>query len=378
VWSISFGVWTFVSLAASVTVYEMYHLVNTNMPFRTVAGMEFSSILTYAPLTPFAFAFAMRYPIQRGNWVTRCLLHLMAGVVFTLGHIVFKAATPYGYYDAAYHEWTSAIWNSHLHVFRDPWIVLKSMFLVNVVDDISGTYLPIILVAHVISYYRRLREREIRASQLEGQLAKARLETLKSQLQPHFLFNTLHSISSLMLTDVMAADRMMTSLSDLLRMSLEQNGTQMTTLSREIEFLDVYLQIEKTRFEDRLKVTFDIAPECLDAQVPQLLLQPIVENAVRYGVSRRSSHGEICIAAKCEESELHLWIRDNGPGFAEPDDDRFKHGLGLRLTRERLEALYGRQQSCEIRNKPGEGVEVHLEMPFFVTAETSRTTVAST
>jgi uncharacterized protein len=173
VWSVSFGVWTFVSLAGSATVYEMYHLVDRSMPFRTVAGMEFSSILTYAPITPFAFAFAMRYPIQRGNWVTRCLLHLMAGVVFTLGHIAFKAATPYGYYDAASHEWTSAIWNSHLHAFRDPWIVLKSMFLVNVVDDISGTYLPIILVAHVISYYRRLREREVRASQLEGQLAKS-------------------------------------------------------------------------------------------------------------------------------------------------------------------------------------------------------------
>jgi two-component system, LytTR family, sensor kinase len=195
---------------------------------------------------------------------------------------------------------------------------------------------------------------------------------LKSQLQPHFLFNTLHSISSLMLTDVMAADRMM-----MLRMSLEQNGRQVTTLSREIEFLDVYLEIEKTRFEDRLKVTFDIAPECLDAQVPHLLLQPIVENAVRYGVSRRSSQGEICIVAKCEESELHLWIRDNGPGFAGPDDDRSKHGLGLRLTRERLQALFGREQRCEIGNQPGGGAEVHLEMPFSVIAETSRPAVAS-
>jgi two-component system, LytTR family, sensor kinase len=183
-------VWAFVSLVASVTIYEMYHLVDRSMPFGTVSGMEFRSILTYSPITPFAFAFAMRYPVQRKTWVTRLLLHLAAGAVFTLGHIAFKAATPYGYYDAAYHQWTSAIWNSHLHVFRDPWIVLKSMFLVSVVDDFSGTYLPIILGAHVLSYYRRLREKETRATQLEGQLAKARLQTLKSQLQPHFLFNT--------------------------------------------------------------------------------------------------------------------------------------------------------------------------------------------
>jgi signal transduction histidine kinase len=350
----------------------MYHLVNTSMQFRVVGGMEFSSILTYAPITPFAFAFAMRYPIQRGIWVKRSLLHLLAGVVFTLGHIALKAATPYGYYDAAYHEWTSAIWNSHLHAFRDPWIVLKSMFLVNIVDDISGTYLPIILVAHVLSYCRRLREKEIRATQLEGQLANARLQTLKSQLQPHFLFNTLHSISALMLTDVIAADRMMTSLSDLLRMSLERNDTHVATLSREIEFLDVYLEIEKTRFEDRLRVIFEIAPECFDAQIPHLLLQPVVENAVRHGVSRRSSPGEVQIVAKRRQGNLHIWIRDDGPGLLEPHDDRANRGLGLRLTHERLLAMYGREQSCEIRNVPGGGAEVHLQLPFFLVPEAPR------
>jgi two-component system, LytTR family, sensor kinase len=366
VWMASFGVWAFVSLAATATIYEMYHLMNGAVHLRTIAGMQFSTIFTYAPLTPFAFAFAIRYPIQRHNWTRRSLLLLAAGFMFTLAHIVLKAATPYGYWDPQHQQWSSALWNSHLHTFREPWGVLKSMFLASVVDDISGAYLPVVLIAHLVSYYRRMRERESRATQLEAQLTKTHLQMLKSQLQPHFLFNTLHSISALMLTDVVAADRMMTSLSDLLRLSLEDTGTQTTTLSREIEFLDVYLDIEKTRFEDRLRIVFDIAPECLDAQVPHLVLQPLVENAVRYGVSKRSSPGEIRVIAGREGRNLQIRIRDNGPGLSEPPEVKSNHGLGLSLTRERLLALYGNAQSCEICNVAEGGAEVCLQMPFFV------------
>lgn len=368
VWAVSFGVWAFVSLAASVTVYEMYHLMNDGVRFGTIAGMQFSTILTYAPLTPFAFAFALRHPIQRNNWAKQGLIHLAGGFAFTFAHIALKAATPYGYWDPQQSKWSSALWNSYLHAFRNPWIVLKSMFFGSVVDDIVGAYLLIVLVAHAVSYYGKMRERELRATQLEAQLTKAHLQTLKSQLQPHFLFNTLHSISALMLTDVVAADRMMTSLSDLLRMSLEDNGTQVTTLGREIEFLDVYLGIEKTRFEERLRVVFDIAPECLDAQVPHLLLQPLVENAVRHGVSKRLSNGEIRLVARRESDDLQIRISDNGPGLSSLSDDSSKHGLGLSLTRERLLALYGSRQSCEIRNLNQGGAEVRLRMPYFAVA----------
>jgi len=372
VWAVSFGAWAFISLAATATIYEMYHMLNDVARLRVIAGMQFSTIFTYAPITPFALAFAVRYPIQRENWAKRSLLHLAVGLAFTLAHIVLKGATPYGYWDPQYREWSSALWNSHLHTFRAPWSVLKSMFFASVVDDVTSAYLPIALVAHVVSYYRGMQEREVRTTQLEAQLVKARLHSLKSQLQPHFLFNTLHSISALMLTDVVAADRMMTSLSDLLRLSLEDSGTQMTTLSREIEFLDVYLDIEKTRFEDRLRIVFDIAPECLDAQVPHLLLQPLVENAVRHGVSKISSPGEIRIVVRREGRNLLICIRDNGPGLTESFDDRSKHGLGLSLTRERLMALYGDSQSCEIRNMREGGAEVCLRIPFSVVMQTHR------
>ncbi len=366
IWAISFGVWTFVSLAATATVYGMYHMDNVGMRLGTIAGVQFSQILTYAPLTPFAFAFAVRYPIQRGNWARRTLLHLAAVLVFTLAHLALRGLTPYGYWDPASREWSAAFWDSNTHAFRAPWIVLKSMFLSSVVDDVTGAYVPVVFIAYAASYYRRFRERELRATQLEGQLAKARLQTLKSQLQPHFLFNTLHSISSLMLTDVAAADQMMSQLSDLLRMSLAGNGTQITTLSGELEFVDGYLEIEKIRFEDRLKVILDIAPDTLDAQVPHLLLQPLVENAVRHGVSRLSSGGEIRITASHDDRSLHLKIRDNGPGLAKSTDVSPHGGFGLGAARERLRTLYGNNQEIEIRNAADGGVEVNLRIPFRV------------
>jgi len=333
----------------------------------SIAGMEFSQVLTFAPLTPFVFALALRYPLQRGNWVNRSLLHLAAGIVFTLAHISLRAMTPYGYWDQAHRQWTSAIWDSHAHAFRmAPWAVLRSMFLGSVVDDITSVYIPIVLIAHAVSYYHRFRERELRATQLEGQLAKAHLQTLKSQLQPHFLFNTMHSISALMLTDVNAADRMMSRLSDLLRISLEAAGTQITTLNRELEFVNCYLDIEKVRFEERMNVIFDIAPETLDAQVPHLLLQPLVDNAVKHGISKLQGGGEIRITVNRQNGDLQLKITDNGPGLRGLSTLP-ANGLGLRITRERLESLYGQNQSLEVVSPPHGGlticVSISIENP---------------
>jgi LytS/YehU family sensor histidine kinase len=232
------------------------------------------------------------------------------------------------------------------------------------VDDISGAYAPIVLVAHMASYYSRLRERERRASQLEGQLAKANLQALKSQLQPHFLFNTMHSISALMLTDVHAADKMMSRLSDLLRMSLEGEGEQITSLSHEVEFATAYLEIEKARFGDRLNVVLDIAADTLDAQVPHLLLQPLVENAVRHGIARLSAGGEIRLVSRHERDHLQLAIHDNGPGFDGSEEAGSKSGLGLRATQERLQTLYGNDHALKVHSPPEGGVEVSLQIPF--------------
>ena len=363
IWAASFGIFTLLSLIATATVYDLYRTKSDGMRLGTVAGMQFGQILTFAPLAPFAFLFAVRYPLQRGNWQRRSLLHLLAGLLLTLGHITLRGMTPYGYWDPKYREWGFAFWDSHAHVIRPLWTVLSTQFLASVIDDVTGVYLPIMLIAIALSYYRRFRERELRAAQLEGQLAKAHLQTLKSQLQPHFLFNTLHSISALMLTDVAAADRMMSRLSDLLRISLENAGMQITTLKRELEFVNCYIDIEKVRFEERMNVTFDVAPETLDAQVPHLLLQPLVDNAVKHGISKLSEGGEIQITARAIHDELQLEIKDNGPGLGR-QATLPTNGLGLSITRERLESLYGKSQSLELISPPQGGVMIRVSIPL--------------
>jgi signal transduction histidine kinase len=336
------------------------------MRFGSVLGLELSQILTYAPLTPFAFVLALRFPVQRENWVRRGLLHLCFGLAFSLAHIALRGMTPYAYWDAQAGRFASAIWNSQTHSFHIAWPMFKRLFFSNVVDDITGTYLPIVLIAHALSYYGRFRDRDLHSAKLEMLLARSRLQTLKSHLQPHFLFNTMHSISALMLTDVKAADKMMTRLSDLLRMSLETDEIQATTLRHELEFLAGYLEIEKIRLEERLNIVVDVPPEILDARVPHLTLQPLVENAVRHGVARLSSGGTIWITARSDGRELELRVRDNGPGLVAAVGIPAKTGLGLRTTRERLMTLYGSEQSVDIHNSCGGGAEVCVRIPFRV------------
>jgi len=368
IWLASAAIWTFVALAGTFTIWQLYRGTDKPMHFLTTMALQMSQTLMYIPLTPFAFAFAIRYPLNRNTWKRRWLLYLGAGLMFSLVHILLRAATPYAIWDSKQGHWVSALWDSDLHVVHIRWLGLRNLFFTNVVDDITGTFGPIVLIAHAISYYRQYRDREVRASQLESQLAKAHLHSLKSQLQPHFLFNTMHSISALMLTNVEAADRMITRLADLLRMNLESAGTQITTLSRELDFVNCYLEIEKVRFEERLTSVFDIEPETLDAQVPLLILQPLVDNAVKHGIARMAKGGEIRITAYLEDGDLKLEVRDNGPGLEESSPARGS-GLGLKLTRERLEVLYGENQSVEVTCPAEGGVSVLVSIPFRPTRE---------
>jgi two-component system, LytTR family, sensor kinase len=363
IWALSVGVWTFVDLAYALTVYALYRSTPTRMTFLSILALQSSQVLTYIPLTPLAFAFANRYPVQRGTWARNSLVLLAGGLVFTVLQVALRGMTHYAYWDPRVRDWASAVWDARAHVFRIQWLMYRNLFLTSVVDDVVTTYLPIVVIAHAASYYQRFRERELRTSQLQAQLEKARLQSLKSQLQPHFLFNTLNSISALMLTNVEAADRMITRLGDLLRISLETAGTQMTTLSRELEFVNCYIEIEKVRFEERLKVSIDVAPEALDASVPHLLLQPLVDNAIKHGISKLVSGGEIRISATQDGTDLHLEVRDNGPGFKEPSRSP-SSGVGLRITRERLETIYGQDQSLELLSLPEGGVAARVSIPL--------------
>src|SRR5579864_625805 len=363
IWAASVAVWTFVSLAYAMTIYESYRSTGSSIAFLSVLGVQTCALPIYIPLTPFAFALANRYPIHRSNWARSSLALLAGGFIFTVVQVALRGLTPYAFWDPRVRHWVSAVWDAQSHGLRIHWFMYKRIFLTNLVDDIITTYLPIVLIAHLVFYYQRFRERELRTSQLQAQLEKARLQSLKSQLQPHFLFNTLNSISALMLTNVEAADRMITRLGDLLRISLQTAGTQMTTLSRELEFVNCYIEIEKVRFEERLNVSVDVAPETLDASVPHLLLQPLVDNAIKHGISKLVSGGEIRISAAHDKGELHLEVRDNGPGFTAPCHAG-SGGVGLRITRERLETIYGQDQSVVLVNLPDGGAAARVCIPL--------------
>jgi LytS/YehU family sensor histidine kinase len=197
-------------------------------------------------------------------------------------------------------------------------------------------------------------------------LAQAELQALKMQLHPHFLFNTLHSISALQLKDIAAANRMIARLGDFLRLTLDNAGAQEVPLQKELEFLRCYLEIERIRFQDRLTVSMEVEPQTLDARVPNLILQPIVENAIKHGISPRAAPGRIDIRVKRENGLLRVQVEDNGRGIG--GDGRganiIKEGLGLSNTRARLDQLYGTGYRFDLQNVTEGGLRVTLEIPM--------------
>jgi sensor histidine kinase YesM len=230
------------------------------------------------------------------------------------------------------------------------------------------TYWVILGFSYMLDSYRQVRDRELRASQLEAQLTKANLQALKMQLQPHFLFNTLNAISSLMHKNIRDADRVVARLGDLLRYSLETEGEQEVALSEELDFLRRYLEIEQIRFGDRLNVRVNAEAEVLPARVPNLILQPLVENAIRYGIGNRGKGGRIEITAEREEEALWLSVKDDGPGLSgngkSNSDGGYVEGVGLHNTRSRLQQLYGDNQELRLLNGTNRGLEVRLKIPY--------------
>jgi LytS/YehU family sensor histidine kinase len=228
------------------------------------------------------------------------------------------------------------------------------------------TYWALVGFSHALNSHRESQEQRVTAAQLEARLAEARLQSLQSQLHPHFLFNTLHTISALMHRDTEAADEMLARLSDLLRLSLDRTGTQQVTLKEEIDFVGKYLDIERTRFGDRLQVLVDIDPETLDASVPNLILQPIVENALKHGIARQIGGGQVRIRAARDRDELVLLVRDTGPGLPAAKLTALNTGVGLRNTRSRLEELFPSRHRFEFHEPAEGGLAVEIRIPFII------------
>ncbi|HJU54580.1 MAG TPA: histidine kinase [Pyrinomonadaceae bacterium] len=344
-WGVIAAGWTlfglfFASQAIAVRAYDGRPL----MLGGTVAAWLLCAYLWLA-LTPIVLRLARRFPLERRSWRRNLPAHLVAGVLLAFLQL------------AAYS------WIASRFAQRPFFDTFRNIFIGDFHFDLL-TYSAIVGLSHALDYYRKYRERELRASQLETKLAQAQLDALRMQLHPHFLFNTLNSISVLMAEDVRAAQSMLARLSDLLRASLEKTGAHEVALHDELEFLESYLEIEQTRFQDRLTVRMEIDPAALDARVPNLILQPLVENAIRHGIAPRARAGVVLIRAARENGVVRLAVADDGVGVGSARPEDLMKGIGLSNTRSRLEQLYGAAHRFEMRERDGGGLEVSIEIPF--------------
>jgi signal transduction histidine kinase len=331
-----------VFFASQGVIYSAYR--GDTVPLGNIVGRALVDWYIWAALAPFVYLLGRRFPLVRGHLPRSIVVHVLASAVFAVARIGVRAgiSTVVGWPPAAPFN-----------------LMLMAQFHVSV-----ATYWVILGISHAVEYYRQYRERELRASQLEARLAQSQLEVLKAQLHPHFLFNTLHAISTLTYHDAAAANRMVSRLSDLLRMTLEQAGTQEVRLRDEMEFLEKYLEIQQTRFEERLRLAVTVEPETLDALVPSLVLQPLVENAIRHGIGPRREGGRVEVSAARSNGALEIRVRDDGPGLPGGRVPDSGSGLGLANTRARLVHLYGDHHRFDLRNHPAGGVEVTLSVPL--------------
>ena len=310
----------------------------------------------WALFTPSIVWISQHFRFERQGLVRALLVHVPSVAVFSFAHIAVMTGA----------QWWLA--SSHAYSW---WAEVKRSALMNF-DWEMMTYWAIAGLSHAVLYYRESRDRALRASQLETELVEARMAALQHQLQPHFLFNTLHAISSLMHKDVHAADRTLMRLSDLLRMTLENLGHHENTLKAELDFLAKYLEIEQTRFADRLVVRFDIEPEALDALLPTLLLQPLVENAIKHGISKKAGPGHIDIRARQEHDKLWIEVRDDGRGLSDSALAALQKGIGVSTTRARLQHRFGADFRFEF-HRLEQGVAVVVAVPWRTARPVDRT-----
>ncbi len=341
------GIWTLVGLFFASQIY--FGHIYTTRPVSLARAIAWQMLAAYllAFATPFVLWLARRFPIERQNWGRRFLIHMVAGtflsIILALCHATLDVLFARG-------------------IFQVSFANLPRMVLY-LLDKELVMYWLIVLISHAFNYYERYQSGELKASQLEAQLAQSQLQALKMQLHPHFLFNTLNAIAELIYKKPESAELMVTQLSDMLRLSLDKVGVQEVSLKQELEFLQRYLEIEQTRFAERLRVSMEIQPDALHASVPNMILQPLVENAVRHGIAPRSGGGHIEIRAHRSNGMLNMEVRDDGRGMSEPSTSR--GGVGLANTRARLHHLYGANAyRFVLKNGSGRGLTVSLAIPF--------------
>ena len=336
---IVFGCWTFVALFFATHIFIGSRAIGRPQGFWRPFAIYETCAVFWTAFTPLIAALSRRFRLAAPHALRNAGIHFVAALAFCLAaFLLFIVVSPF----------TVDPRHGTLPFMRR----LTSLFAFELHLDLLR-YWGVVAVEHAITYHRQARDREIA-------LGEARLEVLKRQLQPHFLFNTLNSISVLMFENVALANRMLLRLSELLRAGLATDSPHEVSLERELAFLERYLEIERIRFGDRLTIDLDVDQSVLGARVPNLILQPLVENAIKYGVAAVDRPSTVSIRAQKEGGELRLEVRDDGPGMPrEP-----KRGIGLTNIEARLRHLYGSAQKLELTSPAGGGVLVSISLPF--------------
>lgn len=348
-WLFIFGAWTLPGLYFAIQVYLQHAYENRPISLGQALLRGLVFWLLWVVSSPLILWLARTFPIPRKEWLDGLLFHVPAGFIFSFAHLLLYVVISSRLGSGAWPDSVSVLLAEFQPVF------LSSFAWWSLI------YWTILLASYAFDYYQRYQEGQLKASQLEAQLAQSQLAALKMQLHPHFLFNTLHSISALIREDVEAADQMIARLGEFLRMTLRNSGEQQTTLEQELKFLVCYLDIEKLRFQDRLTARMEVEPAAMDARVPNLFLQPIVENAIRHGIAQQTSAGVVAIRAHRNNGRLKIEVQDNGPGLTVKNG---ADGVGLANTRARLRQLYGDEHLFGMMNAAEGGLVVTLEIPF--------------
>lgn len=342
------ALWTLIGLAFASQVYLQSNLLGHSLTWTEAIRDSLEEWYVYGLLSLPVVWLARRLPLEgAGRWRTSAI-HLGAALVFSLAYVLLGALV--GQVDSI----ATGDSATYGEIFQP---LLVRTFPYNLL-----VYGVIVAVSHALDYYWKYHERTVQALELEKHLTEARLQALLNQLKPHFLFNTLNGIASLMHLDVDAADRMLVRLSELLRMTMSHTGAPLTSLRDELAFLERYLDIERIRFRNRLEFVIEVEGDAVEGQVPSLILQPLVENAVRHGIEPHERVGRIEVKAAHVDGQLVVSVSDNGKGV--PEGGPKREGIGLSNTRARLSELYGERQKFELVNQPEGGLCVRMAIPF--------------
>ncbi len=348
-----FVIATFLGVFLASQQYIMLNIQGEKMPLIGVLIFSMPFWYLWALFAPLVVWLARRVPLVRTHWVSKVAAHVLIASVLAFLHSLILVAIQVALQPAASEE-----------MLAQPFWKLFVSFAAYELSINLLAYSAIVGITYATDFYRRYKERELVASQALAQLSQAQLRALRMQLNPHFLFNTMNTIAMLVRKQESdEAVRTIAGLSDLLRYVLEDTRTHEVPLRQELEFVERYLAIERIRFADRLKVNVDAEPDTLDGHIPNLLLQPIVENAIHHGIASRAAASLIEVTARKVGDMLVLSVRDDGPGLAGRDEDR-GDGVGLGNTRARLARLYGEVQSLELADSPSQGAVVTITLPF--------------